>query len=384
MNIKKNELFFNFAHIRSDIVNYVKESRYGYSIDLDILDEFDGITVIEKRVKKGFYSRYYNSGLTNITCNELDNRIIEKHVKERIEKRTTHDIENMIDQLDIDKWQYLGKRGGNSTPKPSTPSEKENSDIPKFPDKLPEKEIPAKKVEIPEKKEISDLVEKIKMFDKTNVPLVLYGPSGTGKTETLIRYFESQNKEFFLFSVSEETRLSQLIGYPDANGNYVSTLFRKAIDDGLPIIIDEADTNPTILLALNSALSNNIINFPDKTVEVKNKFYFTMNTPGSGSQDGYVRQMLDISTKKRFAMIYVDYNTDIEKNLVDQYIARKLWKIRENINNQGIKNVLVTTRDFVYMQELLDAGFDFMQCVDMLIVQGASDAIKDKLLHNVA
>lgn len=159
--------------------------------------------------------------------------------------------------------------------------------------------------------------------------VMLTGMAGTGKTKSAQQTAEALDLDFYCMSVGAQTSKSDLIGYMDANGKYVSTMFRKAYEKGGVFVMDEIDAgNSNVLIVLNSALSNGVCAFPDKMVEMNKDFRFiaTANTYGNGADRTYVgRNQLDGATLDRFATIEWKVDEKLEEALVDGFKYGKAW-----------------------------------------------------------
>jgi hypothetical protein len=135
---------------------------------------------------------------------------------------------------------------------------------------------------------------------------------------------------------------------------------------------------------LNSAISNRWITFPDKMVEMPEQccIIFTSNTNGNGATAHYsAREKLDLATKKRCFLIFVDYDKDLEKRIIgDEHSAFgvSLHDFRTKIESLGIRDIMVTTRDFVNARKMLDSKtYTHEEILEGLIWQGATvDTIK--------
>lgn len=159
--------------------------------------------------------------------------------------------------------------------------------------------------------------------------VMLTGMAGTGKTKSAQQTAEALGLDFYCMSVGAQTSKSDLIGYMDANGKYVSTMFRKAYEKGGVFVMDEIDAgNSNVLIVLNSALSNGVCAFPDKMVEMNKDFRFiaTANTYGNGADRTYVgRNQLDGATLDRFTTIEWKVDEKLEEALVDGFKYGKAW-----------------------------------------------------------
>lgn len=166
-----------------------------------------------------------------------------------------------------------------------------------------------------------------KDFDKlcavvsTGVPVYMVGPSGSGKTHAAEAVAKGLGLEFHCQSVSQQTTVSYLLGYMDANGRYITSEFRKAYEHGGLYLLDEIDAgNPNVLCVLNAALANDICAFPDGMIKRHDDFRLiaAANTYGRGADRQYVgRMQLDAATLNRFATLVWDYDEALERTFTD-------------------------------------------------------------------
>jgi MoxR-like ATPase len=149
----------------------------------------------------------------------------------------------------------------------------------------------------------------------------LTGPAGTGKSTIAEQCAELLGIEFSSISCHPQMTGAALFGYQNATGDYVPTEFRKRFEFGGVFCIDEMDNgNPSIIAALNQALSNKVCAFPDGMVKRDETFIAvgTGNTFGTGPNALHMgRQALDFATRTRFFGIEVPEDSEIERAVID-------------------------------------------------------------------
>jgi cobaltochelatase CobS len=144
----------------------------------------------------------------------------------------------------------------------------------------------------------------------------LVGPAGSGKTSAAKSVADALTLPFYATSVGPQTSQSQLLGYYDANGAYVTTQLRQAYEHGGVFLLDEVDAgSAAVLVVINALLANGHAAFPDRVVERHADFVLLAgaNTIGQGADRQYVgRQQADAATLDRFVALPWDYDPQIE------------------------------------------------------------------------
>ena len=217
--------------------------------------------------------------------------------------------------------------------------------------------------------------------------IMMVGEAGSGKTQLAANIAEALKLQFYPMSVGLQTTKSDLLGFINAQGNYVTTPVRNAYENGGLLLLDEFDAaHAGVVTILNSLLANGHCSFPDKIVERHPNFVCVCacNTYGRGANINYVgRNRLDAATLDRFIVVDVGYDNKLEKKLTgnDKWNA-VIKQVRKNINKQGIK-MIVSPRASMDGADLLEAGFKPKEVFDMVIAKGCDDDTKKKLMEDV-
>lgn len=218
--------------------------------------------------------------------------------------------------------------------------------------------------------------------------IMLVGGAGGGKTHLAGQIAKALNIQFYPMSVGLQTTKSDLLGFINATGGYVTSPVREAYEKGGLLLLDEFDaTHAGVVTILNSLLANGHATFPDKIVEKNEKFVCmcACNTYGRGGNIDYIgRNKLDGATLDRFIIIDVDYDIGLERGLTnnDTWVD-VIEKVRQNIKEQGIK-MIVSPRASMDGADLLEAGFSPSEVMDMVIYKGCDEDIKKKISKGVA
>ena len=211
----------------------------------------------------------------------------------------------------------------------------------------------------------------------------LVGPAGSGKTTAAEKAAEALGIAFFCQSVGLQTTKSDLLGYMDATGRYVTTSFRRAYEEGGVFCLDEVDAgNPNVLTVLNSALSNGYCSFPDGMIKRSEncRVVAAGNTWGTGANRQYVgRNPIDGATLDRFAMIEWAYDEEFEMDLC----SNKGWctyvqKVRKSVAELSIQHI-VSPRASLHGARLLSNGMPRNKVEEMVIWKGMDKDSRTKV-----
>ena len=219
--------------------------------------------------------------------------------------------------------------------------------------------------------------EQILQCISARVNIALVGPAGSGKTTAVKNVAVSLNLPFYSKSVSAQTGTHEFFGYQDANGNYVTTLFREAYENGGVFLLDEFDAgNPNVLASMNQATANGECAFADGMITKHEDFIVVMagNTFGHGATTEYVgRNKIDSATLDRFAFIEFDYDEALELKLsTNKNWCKTVQKIRAKVVAKKIKTI-VSPRATFMGQDLLKAGMPIDTVMEIVIYKGLSE-----------
>jgi len=223
--------------------------------------------------------------------------------------------------------------------------------------------------------------------------VLMVGMAGTGKTHSTKQVADAIKFDFYAMSVGAQTSKSDLVGYMDANGKYVTTAFRKAYENGGVFVMDEIDAgNSNVLIILNSALSNGLMSFPDKMVTRHENFRFvaTANTYGNGADRTYVgRNQLDGATLDRFIVIDWLVDEELEGKIVSGYSTGQAWhetikNVRAEVARTGLR-AIVSPRATQKSTIAYEIGMKAEQVVEMVLLpqipQDKRDEFKRKAIE---
>lgn len=236
-------------------------------------------------------------------------------------------------------------------------------------------------------KSFDTIIKVLQSSKRINKNIMLVGEAGSGKSTLCEDVAKVLGLQFYPMSVGLQTTKSDLIGYLNAYGNYVTTPVRQAFENGGVLLLDEFDaTNAGVVTILNSMLANDICSFPDKIIKKHKDFVCIVacNTYCKGGSLEYIgRNRLDSATLDRFITINVNYDELLESNLTgnDEWV-KVVRKMRDNIKNAGLK-VVISPRASLQGADLLDSGFSIEDVLDMVIFKGVSEDVKTKIVKDI-
>lgn len=234
---------------------------------------------------------------------------------------------------------------------------------------------------------------KHKMFDsvykdiKQNISPMLVGPAGSGKSTVLQQVADYMNLKYYPLSVNGQTSEYQIIGYKNANGEYIRSAFREAFENGGLFSFEEIDAgNPNVLTVMNNALSQDFYLFPDCCVKKHRDFRLaaSANTYGRGANRQYIgRNPLDAATLDRFAMTYIDYDENLELKIgPEPKWTDYVQTIRHVIESFGMP-IIVSTRAVIFGGMDVKSGTQWDVALDKFVWRGCNPEDVEKVMNKV-
>ena len=327
----------------------------------------------------------------------------------KIANHTLEELQAVYNDLTDGLLNSLREKGDGKpkAPKPKdAPKPKQEPKAPKVPKDEPKPEEPKvpddaelKLGSLPKGSKKHQLLDEIsRMLRIGGFGVLVFGPAGSGKTTLGMQVATVLGLKFYFSGAVAKTY--QLMGYNDAHGNYVTTEFRKAFEDGGLFLFDEVDaSSPQVLLSVNAALANGFCDFPDGKVKAHPKFRFlaSANTNGNGANREYSgRNKLDMATLDRFANFECDYDDSIAVSVVksmpwsDADKAKALeWcqtvvDFRKIARETNVLTVISPRAAINGARAMVEAGFPMGRLADIFVLSKIGERpVRERLVEGL-
>jgi len=229
-------------------------------------------------------------------------------------------------------------------------------------------------------------IELFKAAASMNLPVLIKGPTGCGKTRFIEHMGEKLNRKVYTVVCHDDLSAADLVGRHliDENGTFwMDGPLTKAVRYGGICYLDEIiEARKDTTVILHSLADYRRVLPIDRTGEVikAHKDFMLVVSYNPGYQN--VLKGMKPSTKQRFISMEFNYpKEDIEKNIiinesdVDEEIATKLVLIANEIRNLSDIDIAeaVSTRLLIYCSKLIVKGFNPYEACIHTIVQSLSD-----------
>jgi len=232
----------------------------------------------------------------------------------------------------------------------------------------------------------SNEVELFKAAAEMNLPILIKGPTGCGKTRFIEAMGEELGREVYTVVCHDDLSAADLVGRHliDENGTYWQDgPLTKAVRNGGICYLDEIiEARKDTTVVLHSLADYRRVLPIDRTGEniVAHPDFMLVVSYNPGYQN--VLKGMKPSTKQRFISLEFNYpKPDIEKDIivkesgVEEEVAVKLVSIASEIRNLTDTDIqeAVSTRLLVYAAKLIVKGFNSYDACIHTIVQSLSD-----------
>ena len=235
-------------------------------------------------------------------------------------------------------------------------------------------------------KAVGSEIEVFTQINQLQLPLLLKGPTGSGKSRFIEFMANELNKKLITVSCHEETSATDLIGrfiIKGAETVWIDGPLSIAVKNGHILYLDEvAEARPDVIVAIHSWTDHRRELFIDKlgeTIKAHPDFLLVASF-NPGYQKGF--KELKPSTRQRFVALSFDYpnqkaETEILTNEtgISAEIAQKLVTIGAKIRNLtelGLTET-VSTRLLVDAAKLINNGLPKRLAVHVAVVEPLTD-----------
>lgn len=243
-----------------------------------------------------------------------------------------------------------------------------------------------KSKEIPYYKSIGNEIEVAEMAHSCQLPILLKGPTGSGKSRFVEHLASRLGLTLLTVSCHEETSAVDLIGRHLVIGQetkWIDGPLSKAVRDGSMIYLDEiAEARPDTLVLLHSLTDHRRTLFIDRLGEqlVAPPSFMLIASFNPGYQHSF--KELKASTRQRFLMLSFDYpEAKLESEIISKEselpssgadkLVRLARKIR-NLQELGLSET-VSTRLLIDAAKLMKRGMAPRLACDVAIVAVLTD-----------
>ena len=238
-------------------------------------------------------------------------------------------------------------------------------------------------------KAVGSEIEVFNQINQLQLPLLLKGPTGSGKSRFVEYMANEVGKKLITVSCHEETSATDLIGrfiIKGAETVWIDGPLSIAVKNGHILYLDEvAEARPDVIVAIHSLTDHRRELFIDKlgeTVKAHNDFLLVASF-NPGYQKGF--KELKPSTRQRFVALSFDYpNPKSEAEIlvnetgISLEIAQKLVAIGTKIRNLtelGLTET-VSTRLLVDAAKLINNGLPKRLATHVAVVEPLTDEIE--------
>ncbi|WP_373028488.1 CbbQ/NirQ/NorQ/GpvN family protein [Sulfurovum sp.] len=235
-------------------------------------------------------------------------------------------------------------------------------------------------------KEHANEIELFEAAASMNLPILIKGPTGCGKTRFIEAMGEKLDRKVYTVVCHDDLSAADLVGRHliDEGGTFWQDgPLTKAVRDGGICYLDEIiEARKDTTVVLHSLADYRRVLPIDRTGEMieAHPDFMLVVSYNPGYQN--VLKGMKPSTKQRFISLSFDYpNAEIEKEIiikesgVDTDIAEKLVTIAGEIRQLSDNEIqeAVSTRLLVYAAKLITKGFDEYEACMHSIVESLSD-----------
>lgn len=201
--------------------------------------------------------------------------------------------------------------------------------------------------------------DKVIKLVKNNIPVLLEGEAGTGKSTIFKDIAQELELEYFPMIITRQTTISSLIGFMALDGEYKETHLIHLVREGGLLVLEELNAGDPNLLIIFNSLENGFLTTPAGIIPVHENFRLAATqNPKTDAYTG--RAVSDYSTRDRFDTVIIEMDKAM-LNTIDSSVIEILEEVNEKLNEYN-KTRKLGFRDYKRAQQrkdaqLLDADF---------------------------
>ena len=215
----------------------------------------------------------------------------------------------------------------------------------------------------------------IKILIQANIPIRLTGESGTGKTTILMNIAKELNIPYTFITGTRQTSIGHILGFMGVTGEYVTTPFRIAYEEGHIFDINEINAMDVNTLIILNSLENNVIQFPDGYCKPPHKNFRLVCTSNPNTSEFGARDELDFSTANRFQTVVIKKDEKLELALADKQATEDIEWLKGQFKNLGITTSF-TMRDVTRLALIRTLDINGTDPLLMLIDTQTDEVVK--------
>ena len=195
-------------------------------------------------------------------------------------------------------------------------------------------------------------IDLIHRLTSASIPVLLIGPTGTGKTASA--EYALKNDKIIKFNFSSETTIDQLIGYPTIDESSSSGIayhkgpFTEAYENGYSLILDEFNlAHEDVLQCIEGALDSGILTIEDPTREnnvITMHSNFKLVATQNEAIDEFAKKRNKLTTKLMSRFTAVWFNHLSEEDLL--FIARSFHN--KYLTDSDIEHLIEFHNEWTY------------------------------------
>lgn len=239
--------------------------------------------------------------------------------------------------------------------------------------------------------------DKILKLFLLNKPVILSGPSGTGKSYMVKQIAKLLDLNMYSFDFRTD-EFSSIKGYIDTNGDYIKTPFYDLYKYGGICFFDNIDNNADkALIELNQIMEygeHEPYLFPNGESIYRHRNFRVIiaeNTLNNRDNERYCAgKKIDENILNKFDFIYCDYDESLEKQILKDYpdVFEFLMVYRKALKTCDVEE-LITTRDISDIKKYLDCGaFTVEEILSIKIIKNKNSdtllALKENLFNMIS